>query len=105
MNRYDVVENGPVVAAQALADGEALWTYPNEDQTAVLGLREQTGGWGLLVFKSPDGTRVTGACDRILVAALEERQGDLPGWDSGIRFWAWGWPGDGPLIWASSGQD
>lgn len=88
------------IAEHAFANGEVSWEYASEDQAAALGLPAQTGGWGLLHFRGSDGTLVTAACDRSLVGALEEREGDLPGWESGVKFWALGWPGESEPLWA-----
>ena len=73
------------------------WLLADEEQAAMLGLPHRVGGWGLMMVDEP---RETYACDRVLVAALEERGGDVPGWDARVQFRATGWPGDdSPLEW------
>ena len=95
----DDFDNLPLLAATAWAKGEAAWSYADEEQSAALGLPEQTDGWGLLWWEASDGQRVTAACERALVAALEDREGDLPGWDHRVHYWAHGWPDElGPWV-------
>jgi hypothetical protein len=56
------------------------WALADEEQSSVLGLPRRTGGWGLLMFEGPDGERTTGAGDRVLVAALDEHEGQIADW-------------------------
>lgn len=74
------------------------YAYAGENQAAALVLPAQTGGWGLLLYGTP---RETVACERALVAALEEHEADIPGWDTRLTWRADGWPGDadGQMTW------
>ena len=62
------------LAKAALSEGHASFAYADEKQAAALGLPEKTDGRGLLIFKTRHGDRVTAACERSLVAALQERE-------------------------------
>jgi hypothetical protein len=74
-------------AMQIATGGGLSSTYTDENQSRVLGLPAQTGGWGLLIFQNREQA-VIAACERALVAALDERGGDLPGWNGRIKLWA-----------------
>ena len=89
-------------AMQLATGGHLSSTYTDENQSQVLGLPTQTGGWGLLIFEN-GRQAVVAACERALVAALDERGGDLPGWDRRVKFWA-DWDDESiaagqPLLW------
>lgn len=74
-------------ALQIAADGRLSCTYADEAQSRALGLPPQRGGWGLLRFDNWEQA-VVAACDPALVAALEERHGNIPGWDQHVKLWA-----------------
>ena len=96
------VEELRTTAERAFKSGEVSWGYADEDQSTALGLPPQTGGWGLLICDAGEGHQVTAACERALVAALEERPDGVAGWDERVRYWARGTPPElGP--WAHTG--
>ena len=84
------------------------WTLANEAQSIALGLPPRSEGYGLIMFQDGD-RRFTWAGDAIMVAALEEREGDVPDWDAHFRLEAEGWPeprDDGrltSLLWRARG--
>ena len=78
------------------------WALADEAQSIALGLPPRPEGYGLIMLMMDGERRVTWAGDRIAVAALEEREGDLTDWDRKDRFplEADGWPSDqATMLW------
>ena len=83
------------------------WAIIDEDWSTALGLPPRPGGWGLVMFRDGD-RRWTWAGDRVMVAALDEHEGDAQNWDLDFPLEADGWPesvppqsGPRPLTWRS----
>ena len=67
------------------------WGVVDEQWSIALGLPPRPEGWGLVMFED-GGRRWTWAGDPVMVAALEERHGDVPNWEAKFTLEADGWP-------------
>ena len=67
------------------------WAVTDEDWSTALGLPPRPEGWGLVMFED-ENRRWTWAGDPVMVAVLEEREGDVPNWDTKFTHEADGWP-------------